>query len=188
MNTTENREKALDAFGPILIKKGYDWVDINDISAEIEVEPEEMKHAFASKALLCESWMELTDERTKKHHQELLSSGKPMRDIVDIYFGELESFMTEFGFRGCPFTNTARAIKNKSEPQIEKRIKEHKGEIRRFFLEVCERASFQSEVVGEALFLIYSGATTESANIHNLKPITAGRAAALSLFDLYKAS
>lgn len=185
---TENREKALDAFGPILIKKGYEWVDINEVAETIEVEPEEMKHAFSSKALLCESWMELTDERTKKHHEELLASGKPMRDIVDGYFGELESFMKKFGFRGCPFTNTARAIRNQPEPQIERRIQEHKGEIRRFFLEVCERASFHSEVVGEALFLIYSGATTESANIHNLKPVTAGRTAALSLFDLYKAN
>lgn len=184
---TTNQEKALDAFGPILIKQGYEWVDINDVSEAIEIETEEMKHAFSSKALLCESWMELTDERAKKHHQALLTSGKPMREVIDIYFGELESFMIKFGFKGCPFTNTSRVLRDKPEPMIQQRIKEHKNEIRQFFLAVCEKSSFNSEVVGEALFLIYSGATTESANMQNIKPVTAGHHAALSLFDVYQA-
>ena len=187
MSITTTQEKAIDAYGPILIKQGYDWVDLDHISEKIDVEPEEMKHAFSSKALLCESWMELTDERTKKHHRELLSSGKPMRDVLDIYFGELESFMSDYSFKGCPFTNTSRALKNKPEPKIQERIIEHKNEVRSFFCQLCSSSNFHSDLIGEALFLIYSGATTESSTMQNMKPITAGRQAALSLFDLYSA-
>lgn len=185
MSISAIQEQALDAYGPILIKRGYEWVDLNEVSEMIDVEPEEMKHAFPSKALLCESWMELTDERAKKHHRNLLSSGKPMRETLDIYFGELESFMVKFGFKGCPFTNTSRALRDNPEPKIQERIVEHKQEIRSFFCQLCRRSNFHSEIVGEALFLIYSGATTECSNMQDLKPVIAGRQAALSLFDLY---
>ncbi len=65
------------------------------------------------------------------------------------------------------------------------RVKEHKTEIRRFFLELCSRTSFHPEILGEALFLVYSGATTEAANIKSMKPIKAGRQAGLALFDLF---
>ena len=185
MSTTTIREQAIDAFGPILIKQGYDWVDLDDVARTSALELKEIKHAFANKALLCESWMELTDIRARKHHAELLSSGKTMRQILDIYFEELESFMIKFGFKGCPFTNTARAIRGKSEPEIEQRIREHKEEIRSFFTRLCKQASFKSDVLGESLFLMYSGATTESANMQKIKPITSGREASMALFDLY---
>ncbi len=36
---TDPQENALDAFGPILIKQGYQWIDINDISEAAEIEP-----------------------------------------------------------------------------------------------------------------------------------------------------
>ena len=108
-----------------------------------------------------------------------------MRDTLDTYFDYLESFMMNLGFKDYTFNNTSRAIQSQSEPEIEQRIIKHKDEIRDFFLQICTRASFSVEVVGEALFLIYSGATTESANRQDLKPVTAGREAALSLFDVY---
>ena len=145
----------------------------------------EIQDEFPNKALLCESWMELTDIRARKHHAELLSSEKPMREILDQYFAELESYMIKFGFKGCPFSNTSRAIRGKSEPEIEQRIRDHKDEVRNFFLKLCQKANFNSDAVGEAFFLMYSGATTESANLHNIKPITSGREASMALFDLY---
>jgi len=58
MSITTIQEKALDAYGPILIKKGYEWVDLSDVSEAAGVDPEELELAFPSKALICESWME----------------------------------------------------------------------------------------------------------------------------------
>ena len=186
MSITTIQEKALDAYGPILIKKGYEWVDLSDVSEAAGVDPEELELAFPSKALICESWMELTDERTKRHHEKILSSDKSKRDVLDTYFKELETFMTQHGFGGCPFTNTSRALRGRSEPKIQQRITEHKSEVRNFFLRLCNPVTLQPEIVGEALFLIYSGATTESANLQNMKPVLAGRQAALALFDTYE--
>lgn len=186
MSNTTTKEKVLAAFGPVLLKKGYNHVDINKIAEDADVEASELESVFPSKALLCESWMELTDERTQKHHQALLTSGQPKRDILDNYFEELEIFMSEHGFRGCPFTNTSQAIRSQSEPVLEQRIKEHKDEVRSFFLEICNQTISNAKVIGEALFLMYSGATTESANLQNMRPVLAGRQAALALFDSHK--
>lgn len=185
MHTKEIREKAIEAFEPIFIKQGYDWVDLDEVAKTAAVELRDIKHEFPNKALLCSSWMEMTDIRAKKHHRELLSSGKSGRVILDQYFEELENFMIKFGFKGCPFTNASRALRGKSEPEIEERIREHKGEIRNFFLRLCERVNSQSAHLGETLFLIYSGATTESANMQSMNPIQSGRQASLALFDLY---
>lgn len=185
MQMNETREKATEAFGQILIKQGYDWVDLEKVGETTSIELKDLQHEFPNKALLCASWMEMTDVRARKHHADLLSSGRSERAILEQYFAELENFMNQYGFKGCPFTNTARAIRDKSEPEIEQRIREHKGEMRQFFLRLCERVCSGSGHLGEALFLIYSGATTESANLHNMKPIQSGREASLALFDLY---
>ena len=185
MSATATREKVIDAFGPILIKQGYEWIDLEEVAESAAVELKEIKSEFSNKALLCQSWMEQTDARAKKHHFELLASGRSMREVLDLYFEELENFMIKFGFKGCPFTNTARALQGKSVPEIEERIRAHKDEIREFFFKLCKQASFKSDVLGEALFLMYSGATTESANMQNIKPITSGREASMALFDLY---
>jgi len=185
MSSADSREKSLDAFGPILIKQGYDWVDLEDVAQAGSMELSELSDHFPNKALLCESWMERTDDRTKAHHAKLLSSNRPPQEVVDEYFETLEKFMVENGFGGCPFSNTARALRGKSEPSIELRIVEHKSELRRFFRKLCTNSVFQWETVSEAIFLIYSGATTESFNTRSLEPIKASRQVVSSLFDLY---
>ena len=93
--------------------------------------------------------------------------------------------MEEYQFSGCPYTNTSRALRDQPDQWITDRTKEHKNEIRRFFKQLCQNTSHQADTVAESLFLIYSGATTESANIKSLAPIKAGSQAALALFDLY---
>jgi len=168
MSSADSREKSLDAFGPILIKQGYDWVDLEDVAQAGSMELSELSDHFPNKALLCESWMERTDDRTKAHHAKLLSSNRPPQEVVDEYF-----------------ENTARALRGKSEPSIELRIVEHKSELRRFFRKLCTNSVFQWETVSEAIFLIYSGATTESFNTRSLEPIKASRQVVSSLFDLY---
>ena len=129
--------------------------------------------------------MDETDQRARKHHIELLTSGIASRDILKKYFSELEEFMKEHKFAGCPFTNTAQAVQGQSEEGIEKRIENHKNEIRSFFRRLCEKGSSQPKMLAEAFFLMYSGATTESANIGSLAPILAGKKAALALFDMH---
>lgn len=187
MTTSSSRQKAIDAFGPILIKNGYDWVELDKIAVTAEVEPNDLASQFSSKALLCEAWMDETDERARNHHDDLLKSGAAARDILEKYFSELEAFMEKNNFGGCPFTNTAQAVRGKSEAGIQSRVKGHKTEVRSFFRKLCEKGSFQPRMLSEAFFLIYSGATTESSNMGSLEPVVAGKQAALSLFDLHAA-
>jgi len=185
MNESTIREQALSTYGAILIRNGYEWVDLDDVAKVSAVEIAQLSSVFANKALLCEAWMEETDNRAREHHTALLKSGKASRDIIQSYFDELEKFMLEHNFGGCPFTNTAIALRHEREGWITQRVKEHKDEIRRFFRLVCEESSTKPTIVAESIFLIYSGATTESANIRNIEPVKRGREVALSLFEMY---
>lgn len=185
MSEDTSREQALEAFGPILIKMGYEWVEIDKVAEAAALEPADVSAQFPNKVLLCEAWMEQTDERAKKHHKKLLSSGASSREVLDQYFEELEVFMEKHHYGGCPFSNTAQALQGRSEPQIESRVKEHKAEVQLFFRRLCDNTSFQPDILSVALFLIYSGATTESKNIRSMEPVKAGRLAALGLYDLY---
>ena len=190
MSAPTIRQKAIQAAGTILIKQGYDWVDLDTIGSHVGEEIDAISSEFPNKVLVCEAWMDQNESKTRTHHDGLLKSGKSPREILDDYFAELEKFMEANNFRGCPYTNTARALSSKGEsaPGISMRVKEHKEEIRRFFKRLCMRDLYHREILSEALFLIYSGATTESANIFNISPVKAGRQASLSLFDMYSAT
>ena len=185
MSSTDSREKAIDAFGPILIKNGYDWVELDKFAVSSEIEPSDLKSQFSNKALLCEAWMDETDAKARNHHNDLLSSGMESRKVLEKYFTELEEFMKEHHFAGCPFTNTAKSAQGRSEAGIQTKVQAHKTEVRSFFRKLCEKGSFQPKMLSEAFFLMYSGATTESSNMNSLEPVHAGRQAALSLFDLH---
>ena len=131
--------------------------------------------------------MEQNDVKARKHHDTLLESGKSSRQILDDYFAELEKFMIANNFGGCPYSNTARALaaKGESAPNVTLKVKAHKEEMRRFFGCLCAKGFFHPKILSEAIFLIYSGATTESANIGELGPVKAGKQAALSLCEAY---
>ena len=188
MNPSNNREQALDTYGPLLVKMGYEWVDIDKVAETANLNPDELRNEFPSKVLLCDAWMESTDHRTRRHHDALLDSGRPAPELVEQYVRDLEAYMESNEFGGCPFSNTARATRGNPEPRLQRRIVEHKTELRRFFRRLCEKDCFQPELLSEALFLMYSGATTESSNLRSLEPVVAGRQAALALHKLHSAA
>lgn len=177
---------TLEEFGPILIKRGYDWIDVDKLnpvkSDDMDKEPGDN---FINKALICEAWMGHHDIKVREDHDKLLNSGRPECDILREYFDELESFMVHSNYRGCPFAQTARAVKGHNEKGIEQKIREHKSEVRRFFQKLCERVIFQPHSIAEAIFLIYTGAMSESNDMMILEPIHSGRDAALTLFEKF---
>jgi len=88
-------DETVNHYGPILIRRGYEWVELEDVAHASALDLTQITKSFPNKALLCNAWMEKTDARTKKHHTLLLKSGQPPRDILKIYFDELKKFMED---------------------------------------------------------------------------------------------
>ena len=76
MNSSTIRQKAIEAAGTILIKQGYDWVDLDTIGKNLGQEVKTITSEFPNKALICEAWMEHNDTKARVHHEKLLKSGK----------------------------------------------------------------------------------------------------------------
>ena len=176
---------TLDEFGPMLIKRGYDWISMNKLDTVDTEANKESDNQFVNKALICEAWMEQHDIGVREGHDRLLNSDCPPYEILKGYFDDLEVFMKEHAYRGCPFAQTARAIRGQGEKGIEQKVQEHKSEVRRFFQELCKSATFEPNVLAEALYLIYTGAMSESNDMTAIGPIETGRSAALALFERF---
>lgn len=97
MSNSSLREQALESFGPILIKVGYEWVDMEAVADAAGLESTELGTQFSSKALFCDAWMEETEDRSRRHHEALLTSGNSSRQVIDDYF---QFRQTKRGFDG----------------------------------------------------------------------------------------
>ncbi len=84
MNDSTSREETLDALGPILIKQEYEWVELDKVATAAAVEVSQISSEFPSKSLLCEAWMERTDEKARRQHSHYSISMRPVPDSCRI--------------------------------------------------------------------------------------------------------
>ncbi len=106
-------------------------------------------------------------------HAGILADDKLSADAkIMAYFKDLRSFMENHQFRGCPYTNALSVSRGKDE-KITQEVLDHKEFVREFFIAISGEItpSQRAQHVGEHLFLIYSGATTESQNLRAIWPI-----------------
>ncbi len=122
---------------------------------------------------------ETIDELRKIHRASVIRHASILADdtkaaetkIID-YFSDLKSFMENHQFRGCPYTNALSASRGK-DPKIVQEVLEHKEFSREFFISISQEITSheRATLIGEYLFLLYSGATTESQNLKAIWPI-----------------
>lgn len=105
-------------------------------------------------------------------HAQILAAPQQAQEKIIGYFIDLKDFFLDSHFGGCPFTN---ALRNSGhlDRDILKEVRDHKEFIRQFFAnlakEFCTPARAQR--TGELLFLLYSGAATESQNLQQIWPV-----------------
>lgn len=183
MRKPNARERILETAAKLFFKKGYSEVGINEIIDQAETAKASFYQHFPSKEALCEAWLSSVHDRSEQSRSDLLASDLSPEQKLQTYFDQLESFMRQSEFRGCPYSNTS-AVTGSGCTGILEQIRDHKESIRDFFRSVClekfgseERASH----VGDQLFVLYSGATTESQNLKEIWPVHEARDAALSM-------
>jgi len=105
-------------------------------------------------------------------HARIIAGSETSKEKIVSYFNELKVFLEVNNFQGCPYSNALVATKGQ-DPDIVREVQDHKEFLRGFFVALAyefvglEEAKF----LGEHLFLLYSGATTEAQNFQTLWPI-----------------
>jgi AcrR family transcriptional regulator len=183
MRKPNARDRILETASRLFFKRGYSEVGINEIIDKADTAKASFYQHFPSKEALCEAWLSAVHERSECSRTEILESDATAVEKIDLYFQQLEQFMKQSDFRGCPYSNTG-ALASEGCEGIVDQIQSHKKSIREFFRGVCHQQLQDREKadrLGDRIFLLYSGATTECQNLQDLWPVREARAAALGL-------
>lgn len=174
MSTESNQKNAiLEAAAELFSKKGYAAADLDEIADRANVARESLERFFPTKALLGAAWLDRIHTGSVGRHSEALRDGRsPERKIRD-YFEALKPWLLRNKFLGCPFT-TVGSRESLICPQVAEVVEEHKDYIREFLTQLAVSFLGNQETgrrLGAALYLLYSGATTEAATLRSTEPV-----------------
>jgi len=183
MKKPDARSRILAKAASLFLRRGYSEVGINEIIQESETAKATFYHHFPSKQALCQAWLSEIHQRSAEQRRALLESDQDPVTKLETYFQYLADYMREHEFRGCPYSNTAAVTHG--EGSLLSQIREHKAEVREFFRQWAREISLtekRANRLGDAVFLLYSGAATEAQNLRETWPVEAACGAALELF------
>lgn len=181
MGKPNARERILSTAAALFHERGYCGVGINEIIEKADTAKATFYHHFPTKQALGAAWLQSVHERTEAKRQAILEAGGDPVDKVAGYFDSLGRFLIDHGFRGCPYTNTA-AVMSDADTALREQIEIHKRSVRGFFHALAAEFALgqgRAQRVGDALFLLYSGATAEAQNLRTTWPVEAARETAL---------
>jgi len=179
------RQRILETAGRLFHENGYCGVGVNQIIEEADTAKATFYQHFPSKEDLCVTWLVGMHEASELSRAAILKSPEDPAMKIDNYFTNLEHFLEESQFRGCPFTNTS-SITDACCESIRKQIEGHKISIRNFFRDLSMQfiaTERRAQEVGDEFFLLYSGATMEAQNLKAIWPVHAARRAAKERCD-----
>ena len=186
MRKPNAKDRILETAGKLFHQRGYSEVGINEIIEKAETAKATFYQHFPSKELLCEAWLDAVHSRSEIRCEGILNAPGPASEKIDRYFADLEEYLVTSDFRGCPYSNTSAVVESGCTG-ILKKVEDHKESTREFFRELAAdlASGLDSDDcigrLGDALFVLYSGATTEAQNLREMWPVKAARCAASEL-------
>jgi len=178
------RERILETAARLFAGRGYELVGINELIATSGVAKATFYQHFRSKEKLCAEWLRREAARSVAAGEAILASPVPARRKVAGRFDALGDFLAASDYRGCPFSNTATVVIGDSE--VREAVSDYKSSARSFWHAVASemhRPPAATKALGDALFLLYSGAVTEAQNARAIWPVVSAKKAALALCD-----
>jgi AcrR family transcriptional regulator len=183
MRKSNAKQRILETASRLFHERGFSGVGINEIIEKADTAKATFYQHFPSKDALCAEWLDDLHARSEARHQAVLADPGLPAGKVDRYFASLADFLRDSDFRGCPYSNTG-AVVDEDCRCIREQIEAHKLSIRSFFRRLATDiapAGKRGEDLGDALFLLYSGATVEAQNLRALWPVDAAKRAARQL-------
>lgn len=176
------RQQILTAAARLFAERGYELVGINEIIEKSGVAKATFYAHFKSKEKLCAEWMREEAAKSEKFHTGLLGEDFHAFEKIVQKYESLASYLEKSDFRGCPFSITASMLEAGTEPR--EVIRDYKASARAFWQSIAleiHREPVKARALGDALFLLFSGAITEAQNFRNAWPVESAKNAALSL-------
>lgn len=183
MRKPNAKERILETAGELFFQRGYSAVGINEIIEKAGTAKASFYQHYPSKESLCEAWLKAIHQRSLERQESLLARDTTPDQKLGAYFDMLGQFLTESDFRGCPYSNTS-AVLDVNCPKIVDLIRVHKEATRCFLRKITALAfdfTERAEIIGDCIFLLYSGATTEAQNLRDIWPVTVAKTIALEL-------
>lgn len=182
---SEARKRILETARQLFAERGYDAVGINELIEKSGVAKATFYQQFRSKESLCAEWLKREAELAEQHSRTLLDSAIPPVTKVAQQFDRLRDNLKSSDFRGCPFSNTATVmIEDNSVRAV---VDTYKSNARLFWHSLAlqlHREPSAARGLGDALFLLFSGAITEAQNVKATWPVDSAKTAALILCKL----
>ena len=182
------KDRILETAGKLFAERGYSAVGINEIIEKSETAKATFYHHFSTKEALCETWLSEIHERSEQRHQGILDSPSTPGEKLAEYFDGLQNYLESNAFRGCPYTNTA-TVASSCELKICQQVEQHKFFLRDFFRDLAKSftaSGNRAREVGDSLFLLYSGASSEAQNLRTTWPVEAAKRAAIEIYEKEK--
>lgn len=176
------RERLLETAARLFTERGYECVGINEIIAKAGVAKASFYQHFPSKQDLCAAWLREEAGRSEEGDAAVLASRKTLRRKLSDQFDALQCWVDGTCYRGCPFSLTAGMTEAGEESHAI--IREHTLAKRRFWQALAKEApttAAGARDLGDAWFLLASGALTQAQNTGQSWPIAQARRTALSL-------
>lgn len=172
----------MSAAASLFGERGYECVGINEIIAKAGIAKATFYQHFPSKEQLCAAWLREEAERSVEAQHRLLSDPRPVVERLEERFDGLKSWLEVGNFAGCPFCVTAAMTQPDSGLRVP--VEEYREQAREFWRELAsqhEPAKKKARQLGDAWFLLYTGAATEAQNVRALWPVKRAKRAALAL-------
>jgi len=179
---SDARDRILETAGRLFAARGYELVGVNELIEKSGVAKATFYQHFPSKENLCVEWLRHEAAESEGNARALLDSKAPSTEKVARKFDGLRQHLKASDFRGCPFSNTASSVARDHEAAAV--VREYKSGSRLFWQSLAlefRRDPAAARALGDALFLLFSGAVTEAQNTKSLWPVDSAKAAALEL-------
>lgn len=184
------RESILKAAASIFSKKGYVAASLEAMADQADTDVDTIRRLYGSKANLGAAWLNSLHAGSIKRHEQMLNAERaPERKIRD-YFEELKPWLLRNKFLGCQFS-AAGQKDSLVCPQVAATVEEHKDYVHGFMTRLATAylgAEPAGKRLGAALFLLYSGATTEAASLRTVEPVDAALAVLDTMLPQWKAA
>jgi len=188
MKKPKAKDRILETASALFHQRGYSEVGINEIIAKAETAKATFYQHFPSKERLCEAWLQEAHDRSEDRRAAILAGPESASEKIDKDFGHMETVLSSSDFRGCPYSNTTAVVESGCVG-ILRLVAEHKQAIRDFFRGLAaeivgDQAASGGKCpgrLGDAIFVLHSGAITEAQNLREIWPVQAARCAAQEL-------
>lgn len=184
------RETILKAAAQVLAQKGYVAASLEAIAEIANTDIDSIKRMYGSKANLGAAWLNSLHAGSVKRHDLMLRAERAPEHKIRDYFEELKPWLLRNKFLGCQFT-AAGDQDSLICPQVAESVEEHKDYIRNFMTKLATAYLGMEEAgkrLGTALFLLYTGATTEAATLRTVEPVDAALAVLDTLLPQWKSA